>query len=294
MSSTAAHAPAPAPAAAPAGTPAAPAPRLGELVGDRCCVNCQFNLAGQTITREPHYGLPIITCPECGTIAALQEYPALSRWVPRFRAAMATLLIIGVLAYATLCALLAHALSYGVSRMMAEPWSDYATRAFPASSAAGPPDPDWWNKLPPSRLFADAGGWSAGIEWGVLWYCVPACALAACFGAVWSILLPHLRGWRMLIVPAAIAGLTFLMVAGTWRNWSGRGMNAWVVGQLAFHHVRPLLTVLIVGIVLLALLLGMFVGRALARRVIVLTLPPRLRIPFSFLWTADGVPLPRP
>ncbi|MEZ6164498.1 MAG: hypothetical protein R3B67_08695 [Phycisphaerales bacterium] len=46
---------------------------------------CGFNLYGQSVTREEHYGLAIARCPECGTVAALQQYPVMTHWVNRFR-----------------------------------------------------------------------------------------------------------------------------------------------------------------------------------------------------------------
>ena len=51
-----------------------PETRVDVLSGDRCCARCGFNLYGQTIIREPHYGLLMVRCPECGTAAAMQEY----------------------------------------------------------------------------------------------------------------------------------------------------------------------------------------------------------------------------
>ena len=68
-------------AAARAGTTDA---RLGVVLGDRLCVRCGFNLHGQTITREPHYQMLSVRCPECSTLASLQEYPVLGRWGQRF------------------------------------------------------------------------------------------------------------------------------------------------------------------------------------------------------------------
>jgi len=80
--------------------PAAVAESINEHIrADRACVGCGFNLYGQTVTKDPHYGFAIARCPECGQVAALQSYPTMSRWVNRFRALIASLwvalLIIG-------------------------------------------------------------------------------------------------------------------------------------------------------------------------------------------------------
>jgi len=58
---------------------------------DRACIGCGFNLYGQTVSKDPHYGLAIARCPECGQVATLQSYPTMSRWVNRFRALLASL-----------------------------------------------------------------------------------------------------------------------------------------------------------------------------------------------------------
>ena len=56
------------------------------IVGSRACHDCGYCLEGQPIEREAHYGMLIARCPECGTIAALQEYPSLSGWGRRLGA----------------------------------------------------------------------------------------------------------------------------------------------------------------------------------------------------------------
>ena len=59
------------------------------LVGDRLCTKCGYNLTGQPVLREPHYEMLIVRCPECGAVAALQEYPVLGRWAGRWAALLA-------------------------------------------------------------------------------------------------------------------------------------------------------------------------------------------------------------
>jgi len=68
-----------------------------EIRADRACIGCGFNLFGQTVTKEPHYGMAITRCPECGTVAALQTYPAMSHWVNRFRSIIAAVWIVMLL-----------------------------------------------------------------------------------------------------------------------------------------------------------------------------------------------------
>jgi hypothetical protein len=63
-----------------------PHPTGNLIVGSRACHDCGYCLEGQPIVREEHYGMLIARCPECGTVAALQEYPSLSGWGRRLGA----------------------------------------------------------------------------------------------------------------------------------------------------------------------------------------------------------------
>ena len=63
---------------------------------DRPCAGCGFNLFGQPIVREGHYGLVSARCPECGRLAALQEYPALGKWADRWAKLLAATWIVAL------------------------------------------------------------------------------------------------------------------------------------------------------------------------------------------------------
>ena len=54
--------------------------RVGTVLTDRVCTRCYFNLVSQPVIRERHYGLLVVRCPECGTLASVQEYPHVIRW----------------------------------------------------------------------------------------------------------------------------------------------------------------------------------------------------------------------
>lgn len=75
--------------------------RVSLLVGDRFCIACGFNLVGQSVVREPHYNMLMVRCPECGTAAAMQEYPLLGRWASRWARvlAVAMMLLMTVLTF---------------------------------------------------------------------------------------------------------------------------------------------------------------------------------------------------
>lgn len=68
------------------------------LQGDRACTGCGFNLLGQPIVREGHYGLLIARCPECGAVAPLTEYPSISKWSRRIVGVVAALWLVALIA----------------------------------------------------------------------------------------------------------------------------------------------------------------------------------------------------
>ena len=62
----------------------APTPRA--VSGDRFCTRCGYNLVAQPIVREERYEMLIVRCPECGAVAAIEQYPMLERWARRWAA----------------------------------------------------------------------------------------------------------------------------------------------------------------------------------------------------------------
>ncbi len=277
--------------------------RIGELVGDRPCAKCHFNLAGQTIVRERHYGMLMVRCPECGTPAALQEYPMLGRWAARMGYVLAGLWLAVVLGLAAASALVIWRMSEVMARQMAGPFTVYVQRIWADHQAAlGPPNPyayanpqenqAWWNGLDKKQLFADAGGWGGAVAWSTLWYAFDMLLVVGAMGAVMAVVMPHARGWRRMLLVALVGGLagSFLWMSATmspfrYPYYSG----SWA----ADRDLMPVLMPLAVGIGLGCFLVGLCVGRTLMRVLVVLLLPPRLRAPLAFLWRADGKPPPR-
>ncbi|MCP3905549.1 MAG: hypothetical protein GY715_18135 [Planctomycetes bacterium] len=72
--------------------------RVSVLTADRMCASCGYNLVGQMVVREPHYGMLIVRCPECAAVASVQEYPLLGRWAGRWGAILAALWFIFLVA----------------------------------------------------------------------------------------------------------------------------------------------------------------------------------------------------
>ncbi len=302
-------------------TPAGDGPRderVSTLVGDRVCVGCGFNLCGQPVLRERHYRMLIARCPECSTVAALQEYPLLGRWANRWAALAAALwlmVLVGAL-FASAGVLFGMSLGagFGASQGFAEHigrtqkvWYDAQPeaqkKAYPqwvqdqlASGAYGNAfwvEPTWWDGLDRRALFRDAGGWRGAVRWSALWMWVPVFLAASGIGVFYSIALLGVRRRRLLalaLAPICLAGVFALLSFGgpSGRAWGGMYMSS----DLAQRLIAPRVIALTLAFALPCLWLGVWVGRPLARAAVCTLLPVRMRAGLSLLWVADSLEPP--
>lgn len=281
--------------------------RRGVLAGDRACIACGFNLSGQTIVKEPHYGMFIVRCPECGVAASLQEYPLLGKWAGRLGAALVGVWVLGVLAGAVIAAMTIWGFSDTLADDLSSHYAGLITEAARKNAEAQGPNPSpatpnfnrnafdeaWWDALPPSKFFADSGGWAGAVHWRALWMLIPEILVLGAMGVAWSVLLSHLR-WRGALVFAVVVGMlgvAFMLIEYA----SGTSSWYWNPGyQKAKAQIGWPLSPIGVVVGIGAIWAGMLIGRPIARGLVLLFLPPRLRAPLSFLWITDGKPLPRP
>jgi hypothetical protein len=292
--------------------------RISTVVGDRLCIRCGFNLCGQTVLREPHYSMLIVRCPECSTVAALQEYPALGPWAARWAAVLAALWMVVLLALLAGCSLG----MFGFILLNAETLNErYAAhislrhqewaRALPDAQArlgsnyqwlfdqevgAGAwVDGKWWKEQDAAALLAEVGGPIGGLNPRAVWYWPWLGLTGLATGAVWSVVLlgaPRRRAMALACLPIAIAGVISLMMYSAMRStWLG---GAEAVGDIARERlawvVLPLLLVSLVPTVAL----GAWIGRPLVRAMVRAFLPPRMMGSLAFLWIAEGMEVPRP
>ena len=312
-------------AAARAGTTDA---RLGVVLGDRLCVRCGFNLHGQTITREPHYQMLSVRCPECSTLASLQEYPVLGRWGQRFGIVFALLWLVfalGATFFTGFTLYLASELSAGITtlpaaRQIGLAFAEYSREPETTIGIAGA------DVLVPTFDFADrdmADVW-VGREWlraqdtasltrghradrtywlRMLVSVIPPVLIGAAWGVVWSILLLHRRKVRGLLATGLIVGLCVpLIVLSHWGSaagWDGFGpwsTYSWsddvYARSVAARELGLLPALIALGTGYLGIWLGLLFGRRLVRGVVRVLLPPNLRGTLAVLWHVDGLPSP--
>jgi len=297
--------------------------RVSALVGDRLCASCFYNLTGQPVLREPHYNMLIVRCPECGSVASVQEYPLLGRWSRRWAMLIAAswLLCLVILAaisagiVAGLASEVSTASSYSMATFIADRNLEWQTQQATQQTGANPMaafvqqfggypggqsspysniDETWWSQQDPKALLAAAGGWFHAADWAALylwvWYVLPLLLM----GAVWSVASVNRRGWRqypIIVIIGAVAGV-FLLIGhfsqSAWFPWRG-----WLT---AIEIAEPLIGLPFLlatfAYSLMVLALGLLVGRKIARMIVRALLPLRLISSLSFLWIADDLAPP--
>ncbi len=275
--------------------------RISTLLADRPCSACTFNLVGQSIIRERHYGMLVVRCPECGAIASLQEYPLLGRWAGRWAAVAAGLWLLVAVAVSLGIAGVICGFLVGTMETTTQPLQTLIAKQYEAYQVAqGAPqnqvsgwwniEPAWWSGLDKQALIRDAGGWRNAIQWWGLLIWVPGFVILFSLASVWAVGAAHRRGIRLLLTylpMLALGGVFFVLASlpgGRWLTASDLAI------ELSRSRVLPIAAVLLV----LPVVLGAFAGRSLARALVVLWLPPRLRVPLSFLWICDGKTPPKP
>jgi hypothetical protein len=299
--------------------------RVATVTADRMCTKCSYNLVGQMVLREPHYGLLIVRCPECGTIASVQEYPLLGRWANRWGAVLAALYFIFLLSLWPGSSAAIMGIALGTAEEAAYPYSQYisalhqaanqgaqppqgttTTPALPTPPGAVNPQiitriisglsssddfEDWWAQQDPSALFAQAGGWRGAVDWRVLFIWIPAGLTAFAIGWFWSVALLEFRRRWTCLWGAMIILLALLFGLGPCTEWLAGDVT--YARMAARQQISPGIFLATIVVCVPALLGGLAVGRSITRGLVRAFLPPGLRSSLALLWTAEGLAPPR-
>lgn len=282
-----------------------------QIRADRACAGCGFNLYGQSVTREEHYGLAIARCPECGTVAALQQYPAMTHWVNRSRMVLSAIYLLILLAFFAGGTIAMSAFAYASAEIASNPLATHLQNDYNlwsnaqqnGSSTTGTPVPTTgitWayqnTTLQPEyidqeldRAINDFGGLLRNMDKSWFALIVPAGFVAFAIGIFWSVALLGSSRKQAMLLPVASAGIGAAFLAGV--NQPDYN-NPWIwtlAGQLYIPWFSPM----VLALLLIPTALGVFFGRKLARLVIRLALPPRARVSFGLLWTRDGLEMPK-
>ncbi|MFK7759400.1 MAG: hypothetical protein AB8C13_05580 [Phycisphaerales bacterium] len=322
---------------------------VGEIRADRACVGCGFNLFGQSIIKEEHYGLGICRCPECGTVAALQSYPVMSHWVNRFRMLIAAVWIIVLTVVFIGHTLTAAGMAQASSGLAGQHLSDIigqshhewtqqqnpdkqlvspstvttnVTNALTPTLAPGttiqttngvttvngvvvpPPGAaieqsgqyDWvwltagWGDEHLDQLIEMHGGLWANIDKKFVLMLIPGTVIGVLFGIFWSVALLGSTRRRAMTIPLLAGVIAFVFIYAITRD----SLSNTYVSKLAESLYVPIVGLMYLAYICLVSFFGIWIGRKVARVVVVMALQPRSRVPFSPLWTRDGLSLPKP
>ena len=292
---------------------------LSTIEGDRLCAGCAYNLRGQTVVRETHYGLAIVRCPECGVPAAIQEYPLLGRWPGRIRVFVALSYILAclfalfmtfILLMAT-TAVMSEASDEKHANTIAQKWADFVNEeeAKGNEPLATMPmfnqpsrdndgklvaytwnyvDLKWWRSNRSHTPFTDRVGEVVLQTKGAVVLLSIAFVLG---GSVWVVLLLSARrpvAMAVILIPAAAV---WLFVSSD--MFQGNGFSGWqpAVG-IAQDEMFTATAAVVIALWALMGGIGVFVGRSLARLAVRALLPPTLRGSLAELWFTDNKPLP--
>ena len=292
----------------------APVPAAGldvptghEIRTDRPCARCGFNLFGQTIVREAHYGLIAARCPECGQLAAMQEYPALGKWADRWAKLLGALWILVLVG--AMAAQFGPTLGFMIAAMenvLEDAGSEITSRyvAWEQQQQAGPPaqanpnmfygswytiTEDWWETERP-RYRQETRRVQPFNRLTITLYIVLA-IISFTYGTFWSTVTLGARRWGAFVLPLFPVGMA---AAFAWSiSLPEPNMPGCLSGREAAGELFrvPIFAGALASIVL-ALIPGVLLGRKLARLMVRLTLPPRMRSALAILWIRDGLPAP--
>jgi hypothetical protein len=292
-------------------------PEVARIVtGDRFCTKCGYNLIGQTIVREEHYAMLIVRCPECATVASVQEYPLLGSWSVRWGAILAALWFIVLLGLWPAASGLVCGMCFTVTDEATRSYARHLDQLMEAdeAQAANAPAPGqggqvinmpggrtirfgpigdfgkWWQQQDRAAVLADAGGWRGVIDGEAFLLLVPMGLLVFAAGWVWSVCLLQLKRRWLIVCAAAIMLLAAVFVSPLVMEWQTLSAT-WSRYAANQQLGLPLLGICAV-FAAIALGLGLWLGRPLTRLGIRLLLPPRLCYSLSVLWTAEGLKPP--
>ncbi len=243
-------------------------PVVSRIETDRFCESCGYNLHLQEVRRDPRTGVLLTRCPECGRYAPAQTHTTAGRlWLRRLAGAfilgwvMLLLVLVGAAVGLQLAVL-------GVSGgELVEHVPIHVPTTNPGTGLFRRTYSFQWAFTSDVREVITVTSAASGVSIG----------LALLTAVVTVVLLPH---WPRWIYPLYMLGI---------------GLLAAVCVQATVYIERPDLfdsrlpiTAIITCAYLVSGVAGAVFGRPLARLMLNVLLPPRLREPFAYLWQVDG------
>jgi len=273
------------------------------LQGDRLCMQCMQPLAGRTIEREPASGLLFVRCGECGTAAALFEYPTLSPWLPRIKSVLAASLVVTTVVAGLAMAGIATGFILGTAVECADLAGDALAAAPPPSGNTDDGNgnfPQRWSNAELPWLATGAGRTALA---DARWHPMIVLLLAAMLGLAGMLLFPFaaaagiaLTARKPLVralfaaLPIAIGGVLSAAMASIDSGGLAGGIGSWTEVAEAEHRgaYRLFIASTLAAWCAVVAMLGPSIAAGLAR----LVLPPRDRRLVAWLWEWRGKRVP--
>lgn len=242
-------------------------PQASSIETDRFCDNCGYNLLGQVVRQEPHTRLLMCRCPECGEFAPAAAHTTIGQlWLQRGATTLLFVWIVAVIAALIGLAIAQTVISFvPLEQMTSRRYHAYAPAGFGAPSQATVNVRTDYSDGP--KLIAFTHGMSLAFGYCTAWLIV--------------LVMPHWRRRYAFLASVAVALTAATIVYCIWLDVAPN-LIAWgtrFIGGQALAFVGG------GGIAALY-------GRAVARLIVVLILPPRLRPALSYLWQIDGKQVP--
>lgn len=248
-------------------------PVVGTVQTDTFCETCGYNLLTQAVMRDARLGILVCRCPECGRYHAAGKISSAARvWLNRLGTSLLFAWVVFLLLSFGLCALFFGMLAYGhtVGLTQVHTFTEpnphfYGQSRYVARYDVYKPSPD--DPETDARRSQD-----------LMMFTIVTGCLSLLTGGAFSTFCWHLRGWRRYLIffPALLGcGIDVALWVNDpmteWvRHWGVRQIGYWLLFELA------------------GITVGIFIGRPVARGVLRILLPARVRQHLAFLWITDG------
>jgi hypothetical protein len=257
-------------------------PAVGMVQTDTFCEGCGYNLHTQMVVRDERLGILICRCPECGRYSAVGQTTTAARaWLNRLATILLTGWVFFLLLLFALCSLFLGMIAYGHVGDMTEIRPTFNTWA--ATRPARPPNRYYQSRYYPFRYGVrqipnDATDEQTRHLWAQGWLTFFAVLLGLITGVLFSSLVWHCQGRSRLwgfLPPVAGCGVAGIL-------WFSNPMTElirdWGLLQIGLFFLVEMVAV---GI-------GLWIGRSFARGLVRILVPPRPRQHLAFLWITDG------
>lgn len=246
---------------------------IGRIETDTFCQSCGYNLHTQNVIRDERLGILVCRCPECGRYAPAGQATAASRlWLNRLGTTLLTAWVFLLLLLFGLCTLFLGMVAYG--QVMESTQTRPIIRHDPNH-----PKATYYTFEYVIRDTPPTGSYEAQqMSQERIILAVVTGALGLVAGGMFSVFLWHCKSWRRLFAfgpPVIGCGIASCIWAS---NPMASPIRNWGLLQLGTYFLLELVAVFV----------GVLLGRAIARAALGLLLSPKIRQHLAFLWTTDG------